>query len=251
MPATPRRAKKRSRKPPSPNSVLDRRALLQALDKAGLTIKALHIEAFYQAIHRQHYPDLSDFVDNYYRHEDEFQDSKLLPNKKRSTEMPQRPLKNNISSKKNKNKVQLPRALLQFLKETDSLVTVTSTVAQACTSADGTTTKLAIRLHDGQLVESVLMRYVTRDGSRASLCVSSQCGCAMGCVRTTWCCVHKSCCNESLALFRQVLFLILLTLSLAIPCSVYTRRPCYVTLSTKTDFLCNGYHGSIGQFNDG
>ena len=180
MPAA-RHVKKRSRKPPCPNSVLDRKALVRALDQAGLTVKALHIEAFYQALHRQHYPNLSDFVDNYYRHEDEHR--KLLPNNTKRSDVPQRPLKNSISNKKNKNKMQLPRSLLQFLKETNDLITVTSTVVQAQTSADGTTTKLAIRLHDGQLVESVLMRYVTRDGSRASLCVSSQCGCAMGCVR--------------------------------------------------------------------
>ena len=51
----------------------------------------------------------------------------------------------------------------------------------ARTSADGTTTKLAVKLHDGHLVESVLMRYITKGGNRASLCVSSQVGCAMGC----------------------------------------------------------------------
>jgi 23S rRNA (adenine2503-C2)-methyltransferase len=45
-------------------------------------------------------------------------------------------------------------------------------------SKDGTR-KRAYRLHDGQLIESVLMPY--RDG-RYTACISSQAGCAMGCV---------------------------------------------------------------------
>ena len=91
------------------------------------------------------------------------------------------PLKNAVSRKKNRNRVQLPKALLAFLKDPDNgMVTVTSQVAVERTSADGSTTKLAIQLHDGQQVESVLMRYISHGGSRASLCVSSQCGCAMG-----------------------------------------------------------------------
>ena len=46
------------------------------------------------------------------------------------------------------------------------------------TSKDGTK-KLAYRLSDGQLIESVLMPY--SDGRRTA-CISSQAGCAMGCV---------------------------------------------------------------------
>ncbi len=46
--------------------------------------------------------------------------------------------------------------------------------------ADGGETRKALfQLHDGKAVESVLMRY--EDG-RATVCVSSQAGCAMGCV---------------------------------------------------------------------
>lgn len=45
------------------------------------------------------------------------------------------------------------------------------------TSADGTE-KLLTRLHDGHAIESVLLR----DGHRRTICVSSQVGCAMGCV---------------------------------------------------------------------
>jgi 23S rRNA (adenine2503-C2)-methyltransferase len=51
-------------------------------------------------------------------------------------------------------------------------------------SEDGLTRKRLARLHDGTLVESVLMLYDPRSDSRgrATVCVSSQAGCAMGCV---------------------------------------------------------------------
>lgn len=45
-------------------------------------------------------------------------------------------------------------------------------------SADGNTTKLLFELHDLQTIESVLMRY----RSRNTLCISTQAGCGMGCV---------------------------------------------------------------------
>ncbi|MDQ3855928.1 MAG: 23S rRNA (adenine(2503)-C(2))-methyltransferase RlmN [Chloroflexota bacterium] len=44
---------------------------------------------------------------------------------------------------------------------------------------NGATTKVLFQLHDGKAIESVLMEY--EDG-RATVCVSSQAGCAMGCV---------------------------------------------------------------------
>ncbi|EED91285.1 hypothetical protein THAPSDRAFT_34735, partial [Thalassiosira pseudonana CCMP1335] len=56
--------------------------------------------------------------------------------------------------------------------------TLTSKVQSYRTSKDGSTTKIAVELQDGHVVESVLMRHA---GSRATLCVSSQVGCAMGC----------------------------------------------------------------------
>jgi len=47
----------------------------------------------------------------------------------------------------------------------------------------GTTRKTLWRLHDGTLVESVLMRYPARPGrsERITVCVSSQAGCGMAC----------------------------------------------------------------------
>jgi sorting nexin-8 len=165
-------ASRRSRDPPSPNSILDRQALIRALDERNISLKSQHIDAFYQSLHRQHYPPLDKFVETYYLNE-----AKLSLD-----DAPTLPLKNKLSRKKNRNKLQLPKVLLDFIKDPNNgFVTITSTVDDARTSADGTTTKLAVKLHDGHLVESVLMRYITKGGSRASLCVSSQVGCAMGC----------------------------------------------------------------------
>ncbi|HEY2331107.1 MAG TPA: 23S rRNA (adenine(2503)-C(2))-methyltransferase RlmN [Acidimicrobiales bacterium] len=49
--------------------------------------------------------------------------------------------------------------------------------AAESTSTDGETVKWLWRLHDGALVETVLMHYA----DRTTVCVSSQAGCAMGC----------------------------------------------------------------------
>lgn len=46
-------------------------------------------------------------------------------------------------------------------------------------SSDGQTVKLLWRLPDGQVIESVLMAY---DDNRRTACISTQAGCAMGCV---------------------------------------------------------------------
>ncbi len=45
-------------------------------------------------------------------------------------------------------------------------------------SADGQTRKTLFKLHDDKVIEAVLMRY----DKRRTLCISSQAGCAMGCV---------------------------------------------------------------------
>ncbi len=58
------------------------------------------------------------------------------------------------------------------------------TVVHELVSDDALTRKRLIRLHDGKLIEGVLMRYDPRSDSRgrATVCVSSQAGCAIGCV---------------------------------------------------------------------
>jgi len=48
-------------------------------------------------------------------------------------------------------------------------------------SIDGLTAKLLLRLHDGQEIEAVEMNTAV-EGGRKTICVSTQAGCAMGCV---------------------------------------------------------------------
>jgi 23S rRNA (adenine2503-C2)-methyltransferase len=69
----------------------------------------------------------------------------------------------------------LPKALREQLAAEFQLWT--ATIAAHQTSSDGTE-KLLVQLADGGRVECVLLR----DGIRRSICVSSQVGCAMGCV---------------------------------------------------------------------
>ncbi len=60
--------------------------------------------------------------------------------------------------------------------ETDFRIWTTS-IAKHSTADDGTE-KLLLELHDRQRIECVLLR----DGERRTVCISSQVGCAMGCV---------------------------------------------------------------------
>lgn len=177
------------RQAPSPNSILDRRSLEQALDEQGLgVVKKAHLDGFYQMLHRQHYPELNVFVQNYLSYNESIGKIQQQDNSM--------PLRNPVTNRKNRNVIQLPKAFLAFLQSTRDFLTVTSRIACLKTSADQSTTKLVIELHDGQQVESVLMRYVRpevdarKNGAsrRASLCVSSQCGCAMGCTVSLYDC---------------------------------------------------------------
>jgi 23S rRNA (adenine2503-C2)-methyltransferase len=69
----------------------------------------------------------------------------------------------------------LPKSLRQRLAE--EFVLFTSRVVQHRQAPDGTE-KLLLELTDGGRIECVLLR----DGSRRSICISTQVGCAMGCV---------------------------------------------------------------------
>ena len=170
----------------------------------------MHLETFYQLMHRQHYPDLKSFVEEYYRREDsannnvskfpsnadiapddEFsyadlknmwsQREKENTKKKNFSPTKNLPTKNSVSAKKG-NVRRLPKAFLDFLADPENdFVTVTSTIDTRPTSKDGSTTKMTIKLQDGHVIESVIMRHVSEGGSRVTLCVSSQVGCAMGC----------------------------------------------------------------------
>ncbi len=70
----------------------------------------------------------------------------------------------------------LPQSTIKRLSEAASLGSLELAARQA--SRDGTEKRL-YRLKDGQLIESVLMPY---DDKRKTACISSQAGCAMGCV---------------------------------------------------------------------
>jgi len=71
----------------------------------------------------------------------------------------------------------LPAALRQKLAEGVRFSSLTP--AQVLQSSDGETVKTLFRLPDGRAIEAVLMEY---DNQRRTLCISSQAGCAMGCV---------------------------------------------------------------------
>jgi 23S rRNA (adenine2503-C2)-methyltransferase len=70
----------------------------------------------------------------------------------------------------------LPASLRRELAETVSLDTWKVAARQG--SSDGMTTKLLFQLSDGYFIETVLMRY----DKRRTICISTQAGCAMGCV---------------------------------------------------------------------
>lgn len=70
----------------------------------------------------------------------------------------------------------LPQSLRQKLAEQTTLGT--AVIASQQFSSDDQTQKLLFRLPDGQFIETVLMRYE----KRRTLCISTQAGCAMGCV---------------------------------------------------------------------
>jgi 23S rRNA (adenine2503-C2)-methyltransferase len=70
----------------------------------------------------------------------------------------------------------LPKALRDRLQSEIDLIALTPVMH--LNSVDGETEKTAYRLKDGQVIETVLMRYARR----FTLCISSQAGCAMGCV---------------------------------------------------------------------
>ena len=75
----------------------------------------------------------------------------------------------------------LPQALRRELDETFRLTTL---APPDITPSDGGLTQKALhRLDDGRLIETVLMRYPARGWrkSRATACISSQAGCAVGC----------------------------------------------------------------------
>ena len=176
---------KRFRDPLCPKPILDRAAFEKVLKANGINLSTNHFDSFYQRLHRSGYPPLADFVTELRGESisavgggnDDGSVSVSASTSNFRT-------KNPISSRPGRQ-AQLPKALLEFLSDNvaaatdsnDKFATLTSKIQMHQTSADGTTTKLAVELQDGHVVESVLMRHE----GRTTLCVSSQVGCAMGC----------------------------------------------------------------------
>ncbi|HEY5477129.1 MAG TPA: 23S rRNA (adenine(2503)-C(2))-methyltransferase RlmN [Tepidiformaceae bacterium] len=78
---------------------------------------------------------------------------------------------------------QIPAALRAQL-EAEGYTIGSATEARRVMSKDGLTTKLLLEMEGGTLLETVLMQYPATDGGhpRSTVCVSTQAGCAMGCV---------------------------------------------------------------------
>ncbi|XP_045811010.1 uncharacterized protein LOC123905453 isoform X4 [Trifolium pratense] len=84
----------------------------------------------------------------------------------------------------------LPSSAYSFLRS-NFKTPLSSTLHSVFHSSDNLTSKLLIKLQNGSFVEAVIMRYDTRlgkyagkprpGGLRATLCISSQVGCKMGC----------------------------------------------------------------------
>ena len=70
----------------------------------------------------------------------------------------------------------LPKPLREKMAETFDFTGIEP--VRTLNSSDGQTRKTLFKLQNGQLIEAVLMRY----DKRRTLCISSQAGCAMGCV---------------------------------------------------------------------
>lgn len=69
----------------------------------------------------------------------------------------------------------IPKAASE--KIVQDFVLFTTTVVEKQESARGDTTKLLVRLQDGHEIETVIMRHT----GHATVCISSQIGCQMGC----------------------------------------------------------------------
>jgi adenine C2-methylase RlmN of 23S rRNA A2503 and tRNA A37 len=84
----------------------------------------------------------------------------------------------------------LPSSAYSFLRS-NFKTPLSSSLHSVFHSSDNVTSKLLIKLQNGEFVEAVIMRYDTRlgkyggqprpGGLRATLCISSQVGCKMGC----------------------------------------------------------------------
>lgn len=173
---------KRGRSTLKPKPILDRTLLLGALEEHSINLKAHQVDGFYGDLHRLGYPDLPHYVELYSNQQRRHQEEKKSCSTPADEHLMARDIHTNIVF----SLKQLPLKFVHFLRNTKEFSTTTSTIDIAAPSNDNKTTKLAIRLQDGHLVESVIMRHrhentEGRVDTRVTLCVSSQVGCAMGC----------------------------------------------------------------------
>lgn len=170
---TPLLNTKRRRSPLKPKPILDRDLLVEALEDKDILLKDTQLDDFYGDLHRLGYPSLKKYVQLYFKtvlKRLEFED-------KSRSELEAL----DVNTKSAFNLKNLPIKFITFLNNGD-FTTVTSTVDSASPSTDNCTTKLAVRLQDNHLVESVIMRHFhEKTSGRVTICVSSQVGCAMGC----------------------------------------------------------------------
>jgi adenine C2-methylase RlmN of 23S rRNA A2503 and tRNA A37 len=180
---------KRHRDPLFPKPILDRIAFLKSLQSNGVLLKNGQLDLFYQLLHRSGYPPLREFITELvqngeggdvisYNDENKEDNSVLPSNHHHHIVASKFRTKNAVSSRPGRTRPQFPKSFLAYLANNiEEYGTLTSRVQVYKTSVDGSTTKIAVELQDGHVVESVLMRHE----GRVTICVSSQVGCAMGC----------------------------------------------------------------------
>ena len=132
----------------------------------------------YGDLHRLGYPSLQQYTKIYLRSVFE-EEKKCVDDNEDNGENLLMPV--DVTSKVVFSMKQVPMKFIKFLTDGE-FATVTSTVDSESPSSDKCTTKLAVRLQDNHVVESVIMRHLDkRTDGRVTICVSSQVGCAMGC----------------------------------------------------------------------
>ncbi len=86
-----------------------------------------------------------------------------------------------VTQSQSLSEINLRDDLLQKL-EAETRIEILTTET-AVVSSDGFTQKFLLKLSDNETIETVLMGFTGRDGKpRATACISTQVGCAMGCV---------------------------------------------------------------------
>ena len=177
---------KTNRAKPFPNTILDRQALVQALDDAGIVVKPRKIDYFYEHLHRQNYPPLPTFVQSYKAVLAETteisgsdDDSVSIFSSPGGCSI-SRDTRHSLHYRYSRHK--LPSNFLDFLENPNNgFVTTTSQVVGKKTSASGNSCKIIIALHDGLLIETNISKFHEHNGDHASVSVSSQVGCDVGC----------------------------------------------------------------------